>query len=346
MQRAELFPTVAARASNTASDVRGGMSTTHSYTAQLAMSSYELDFFGRVRNLTEQALQSYLQSEDAQRTAQGSLIAEVAMAWLTLSADRAQLTLQEETLKSQEESFRLVEESYKYGAASQLDYEQARTTVAAARAQIASYVRAVAQDRNALELLVGAKVDEALLPETLVLDSTLPASMPDGVPSEVLLNRPDIMSAERGMISANANIGVARAAFFPSISLTAAAGSTGGAMHLSDLLPRARASGISRRAFRFRSSRAAPTSLICVPRKRRSRLPQQPTKSRFKRLSVKSRMHSPRKVRLSVSLPPAATTQKLPDAPMSCLIPAISTVRLHIRRCLMRSAPKYRPISS
>lgn len=145
------------------------------------------------------------------------------------------MSLQEETLKSQEESFRLVEESYKYGAASQLDYEQARTTVAAARAQIASYVRAVAQDRNALELLVGAKVDEALLPETLVLDSTLPASMPDGVPSEVLLNRPDIMSAERGMISANANIGVARAAFFPSISLTAAAGSTGGAMHLSDL---------------------------------------------------------------------------------------------------------------
>lgn len=235
VQRAELFPTVAARASNTASDVRGGMSTTHSYTAQLAMASYELDFFGRVRNLTEQALQSYLQSEDAQRTAQGSLIAEVAMAWLTLSADRAQLTLQEETLKSQEESFRLVEESYKYGAASQLDYEQARTTVAAARAQIASYVRAVAQARNALELLVGAKVDEALLPETLVLDSTLPASMPEGVPSEVLLNRPDIMSAERGMISANANIGVARAAFFPSISLTAATGSTGGAMHLSDL---------------------------------------------------------------------------------------------------------------
>lgn len=86
-----------------------------------------------------------------------------------------------------------------------------------------------------MELLVGAKVDEALLPETLVLDSTLPASMPEGVPSEVLLNRPDIMSAERGMISANANIGVARAAFFPSISLTAAAGSTGGAMHLSDL---------------------------------------------------------------------------------------------------------------
>lgn len=118
VQRAELFPTVAARASNTASDVRGGMSTTHSYTAQLAMASYELDFFGRVRNLTEQALQSYLQSEDAQRTAQGSLIAEVAMAWLTLSADRAQLTLQEETLKSQEESFRLVEESYKYGGKS------------------------------------------------------------------------------------------------------------------------------------------------------------------------------------------------------------------------------------
>lgn len=237
VQRADLFPTVAARASNAAADTRGG-STTHQYTAQLAMASYEIDFFGRVRNLTESALQSYLQSEDAQRSAQGSLIAEVAMAWLTLGADRAQLKLQQEELASQEESFRLVEDSYKYGASSQLDYEQARTTVASARAQIASYVRAVAQDRNAIELLVGAKVDDALLPEALVLGATLPATLPEGVPSEVLLNRPDIMSAERGMIAANANIGVARAAFFPSVSLTAAAGSTGGAMHLDDLFAR------------------------------------------------------------------------------------------------------------
>ena len=239
VQRAELFPSVAAVASNSASHVRGG-STTHTYTAQLAMTSYELDFFGRVRNLNEQALQSYLQSEDARRSAQSSLIAQIASTWFTLGADRAQLKLQQEVLASQEESFHLVEESYKCGAASQLDFEQARTTVASARAQIASYVRAVAQDRNALELLVGAKVDDALLPETIALDATLPATLPEGVPSEVLLNRPDVQSAERGMISANANVGAARAAFFPSVSLTAGIGSLGknGEMHLDDLFSR------------------------------------------------------------------------------------------------------------
>ena len=233
VQRAELFPTVAATANNAVQRARGG-STAHTYTAQVAMTSYELDFFGRVRNLNEQALQSYLQSEDALRSAQSSLIAQIASTWLTLGADRAQLKLQQEVLASQEESFRLVEESYKYGAASQLDFEQARTTVASARAQIASYIRAVAQDRNALELLVGTKVDDALLPETIALDATLPASLPKGVPSEVLLNRPDVQSAERGMISANANIGVARAAFFPSVTLTAGIGTTG-AHHIDSL---------------------------------------------------------------------------------------------------------------
>ena len=233
VQRADLFPTVAAAAENALTHTSASGSTSHSYSANLAMASYEIDFFGRVRNLTEQALQSYLQSEDAQRTAQGSLIAQVTIGWLQLGADQMQLKLQQETLKSQEESFRLVEESYKYGAASQLDFEQARTTVAAARAAIASYIRAVAQDRNALALLVGAELDEKLLPDALALNATLPASLPDGVPSEVLLNRPDIMSAERGMISANANIGAARAAFFPSVSLTGSVGS--GSSHLSDL---------------------------------------------------------------------------------------------------------------
>lgn len=239
VQRSELFPTVAAVAQETAQrtpetmSATGQSSVTHQYTAQLAMASYEIDFFGRIRNLNEQALQAYLQTEDAQRSAQSTLVSEVAMAWLTLGADRAQLQLQKETLQSQEESFKLVEASYKYGAASQLDYEQARTTVAAARASIASYIRAVAQDKNALELLVGTKIDEALLPNGIELQATLPAALPQGLPSEVLLNRPDIQQAERGMLSANAQIGAARAAFFPSISLTAGIGS--GASELSDL---------------------------------------------------------------------------------------------------------------
>ncbi|MBM6703131.1 efflux transporter outer membrane subunit [Sutterella massiliensis] len=239
VQRSELFPTVAAVAQETAqrtpetTSALGESSTTHTYTAQLAMTSYEIDFFGRIRNLNEQALQAYLQSEDAHRTAQSSLIAEIAMAWLTLGADRAQLALQKETLASQEETYKLMEESFKAGAASRLDLEQARTTVTAARAAIASYVRAVAQDKNALDLLVGKSVDEKLLPTGLELNATLPASLPEGLPSEVLFNRPDIWSAERGMLSANAQIGAARAAFFPSFSLTAGIGSS--ALDLSDL---------------------------------------------------------------------------------------------------------------
>ena len=164
-QRSELFPTVAAAASNagkhTPASVAGTSTTTHTYTAQLAMTSYELDFFGRVRNLNEQALQAYLASEDARRSAQSALIAQVASGWLALGADRAQLELQKETLASQEESFRLIEESYRLGAASRLDYEQARTTVTAARAQIASYIRAVAQDKNALDLLCGTPSSRA-----------------------------------------------------------------------------------------------------------------------------------------------------------------------------------------
>ena len=153
IQRSELFPTVAAVAQETAqhtprtASALGVSSTTHSYTAQLAMTSYELDFFGRIRNLNEQALQAYLQSEDAHRSAQSALIAEIAMAWLTLGAEQAQLQLQRETLASQEATYKLMEESYKAGAASQLDLEQARTTVTAARAAIVSYVRAVAQDK-------------------------------------------------------------------------------------------------------------------------------------------------------------------------------------------------------
>jgi len=233
VQRADLFPTVAAAASNATTHRESTDSTTHAYSADLAMASYEIDFFGRVRNLTEQALQTYLQSEDAQRTTQGTLVSEVTLAWLTLGANREQLALQKETLASQEESFRLVGESYKYGAASRLDYEQARTTVASARAAITTYVRAVAQSKNALELLVGSKVPDELQPSGVELAATLPATLPAGLPSEVLLNRPDIISAERGMISANANIGAARAAFFPSISLTANAGSA--SAHLSDL---------------------------------------------------------------------------------------------------------------
>lgn len=233
VQRSELFPTIAAAAQNAGQRTPATLSqtgshvTSHQYTAQLAMSSYELDFFGRVRNLNEQALQAYLASDDARLSARNTLIAEIAMAWLQLGADVRQLELQRETLASQEKSFQLMTDSWKLGATSQLEYEQARTTVAAARAAIESYVRAVAQDKNALELLVGAPVADDFLPKGIELGAVVMPSLPEGLPSEVLLNRPDVRQAERNLIGANAYIGAARAAFFPSISLTGALGTSG-----------------------------------------------------------------------------------------------------------------------
>lgn len=233
VQRSELFPTVAASADNAGSRTpatlsqTGMHSTQHQYTAKLAMSSYEIDFFGRVRNLNEQALQEYLASDDARLSARNTLIAEIAMAWLQLGADTRQLELQRETLASQEKSFVLMTESLKYGAVSQLEYEQARTTVAAARAAIESYVRAVAQDRNALELLAGTRLDDGLLPTDLDMKAVVSPTLPEGLPSEVLLNRPDVRQAERQLIGANANIGAARAAFFPSLTLTGGVGTAG-----------------------------------------------------------------------------------------------------------------------
>lgn len=238
VQRSELLPTISAAGSGqhqrtpaSVNPVSAG--TSHQYTAQIAMAQYELDFFGRIRNLNEQALQSYLASEDARRSARNTLIAEIAMTWYQLGADEEQLKLQREVLASQEESFSLMEASYKLGALSQLDYEQAKSTVSAARASIASYVRAVEQDKNALNLLVGGEVAEDLLPKEMDVDSVSAVTVPEGLPSEVLLNRPDIAQAERGLISADAAIGAARAAFFPSVSINGGVGS--GASQLSDL---------------------------------------------------------------------------------------------------------------
>ena len=236
VQRSELFPTVAAAASNagkhTPASVAGTSTTTHTYTAQLAMTSYELDFFGRVRNLNEQALQAYLASEDARRSAQSALIAQVASGWLALGADRAQLELQKETLASQEESFRLIEESYRLGAASRLDYEQARTTVRRPRPDRVLHPRRRAGQERPRPSLRHHR------PRGSAPCGSRHRRHADGRPPR----RPSLRSApqasrhrwsERDLISAEANIGVARAAFFPSVSITAGAGTTG--MQLSNL---------------------------------------------------------------------------------------------------------------
>ena len=238
VSRSQLLPSISAVAQRTARGAYNNEALNHSssmsngYTAN-AMASYELDLFGRVRNTNEMALQTYFQTEAAQRTAQMTLISEIANTWLGLAAAKDKLKLATETLESREKTFELVQNSYELGASSLIDVHQAKTTVANAEIAKAQALTQVAQYKNALRLLVGGTYDESLEADTLPDEITNPISAISNVPSEVLLNRPDIASAEAQLRSANANIGVARAAFFPSISLTGSTGYT--SSHLSDL---------------------------------------------------------------------------------------------------------------
>ncbi|MGV7209293.1 AdeC/AdeK/OprM family multidrug efflux complex outer membrane factor [Oxalobacteraceae bacterium A2-2] len=228
---AGLLPHVSAGVSQSAARTPSTMTGTgqaaisRSYSGGLSLSAYELDFFGKVRNLSEQGLQLYLGTEEARRAQQITLVSEVANAYLTLAADQHRLKLAQDTLKSQQTTYDLSKRRFDAGAASGVDLYDARTTVESARNDVATYTATVAQDLNALVLLVGSELPAGLQPAAgLGAVSQLPA-IPSGLPSELLQSRPDVQEAERTLRAANANIGVARAAFFPSISLTATGGS-------------------------------------------------------------------------------------------------------------------------
>lgn len=229
IQRADLFPAVSADGSGSRQRVPADMSQTgqsaitSQYSATLGVSAYELDLFGRIRSLSEQALEVYLSSEEARRSTQISLVASVANAYFTWQADQAQYKLAQETLKTFEESYKLTARSSEVGVASALDLSQSRTSVENAKAQLAKYKRLVAQDLNFLVLLVGTGLPDNL-PASQPLDADLLSDIPAGLPSDLLQRRPDILEAEHLLKAQNANIGAARAAFFPSISLTANAG--------------------------------------------------------------------------------------------------------------------------
>jgi len=229
IQRADLFPAVSASGAGKRQKLPGDLTgtgksaITASYSATLGVSAYELDFFGRVRSLSEQAMQTYLSTEEARRSAQLSLVANVANGYLTWRADQELLALAEKTLAADERSLRLTSRSKSAGKASSLDVIQARTSVESTRASVARYQRQVAQDVNSLSLLVGGPVSETLPARPLADD--LIARVPAGLPSDLLQRRPDILQAEYQLKAANANIGAARAAFFPSLTLTANAGS-------------------------------------------------------------------------------------------------------------------------
>lgn len=231
IQKSELYPEIDATGSGSRQHLPRDLTGTNksgvrsSWGVTLGVTSYELDFFGRIRSLNEAALQQYLSTQEAQRNTQISLVASVANAWLTLQADRALLKLTEETLQNYESNYDLIKRSNEVGVASSLDLAQARTAVEGARVSQATYKRQVAQDINLLTLLLGKEVPaNAKNVKDNNFDMQYVKEIPAGLPSDLIQNRPDIIAAEHQLMAANANIGAARAAFFPSISLTSNVG--------------------------------------------------------------------------------------------------------------------------
>ncbi|MGR5064978.1 efflux transporter outer membrane subunit [Photobacterium sp. DNB22_13_2] len=204
-------------------NVNNGNSTiSRQYSVDLGVSNYEIDFWGRIQSLEQQALEQYLSTIEARKNTQLSLISSVIESYLTLIADQRLLHLAEDTLRVQRDSLALTEKSFNSGVATGLDVAQAKTTVATALKDVAVFTSQVDVDINALNTLVGKAVPIHLLPQ--LTDNIGFAPVHVGVPSDVLLRRPDILSAEHQLRSANANIGAARAAYFPTISLTATGG--------------------------------------------------------------------------------------------------------------------------
>jgi multidrug efflux system outer membrane protein len=231
IQRAELVPQVGVTASETAQRTPASVSSTgiggvsRAYSAGIGISAYELDLFGRLRSLKEEALQAYLATGETRRATHISLVAEVAASYLALAADQNLQRLARETLRSRQQGYDLQRERAEVGNASRLELRQAEGELENARVSALSADNQVAADRNALELLAGTPLAPDLLPASGTLAGMLGVrELPAGLPSDLLRNRPDILSAEHALIGANADIGAARAAFFPSISLTASSG--------------------------------------------------------------------------------------------------------------------------
>ncbi|MBM4270851.1 MAG: efflux transporter outer membrane subunit [Deltaproteobacteria bacterium] len=229
IQRAELLPTINAVGSESKARVpadlssSGKVTTSERYDVNLGISSWELDFFGHIRSLKDRALEEYLATDQARRSAQILLVSSVAGAYLTLAADRENLKLAVSTLETQENTYKLIRKRYDVGLVSELDLRRVQSQVDAARGDVAHYTQVVALDENALNLLVGSPFSPEILPPELGNVSP-PREISSGLSSEVLLRRPDVLAAEHRLKASNANIGAARAAFFPRISLTTTIG--------------------------------------------------------------------------------------------------------------------------
>ncbi|KWR74907.1 multidrug transporter, partial [Cupriavidus sp. SHE] len=232
IQRADLLPTVNANAGFQRGRFSGASSgidqsfTGNVYQVGLSVTQWELDFFGRVRSLSNAALAQYLATEEAHRAAYISLVSEVAKAYLAERAFAEQYDLARDTYKARQSTYELAQKRFSAGATSALDLRDNESLVAQARVAAAQLARQRAQAQNALEVLVGKPIAEIpSLPAPMRLsDEHIISDIPEGLPSELLTQRPDIRQAEQQLLSANANIGAARAAFFPRITMTANAG--------------------------------------------------------------------------------------------------------------------------
>ena len=229
VERDQLYPEVSATAAGskqrTSIDLTssGASRTSKQYSVDVGVFSWELDFFGRIRSLKDEALEDYLATAQGQRSAQVLLVAAVADAYLALAADREALALAESTLQAQQAAYNLVRRQYDNNIATELDLYRAQVPLETARRDIARYTQRVAQDRNGLDLLAGSPVPDELLPAGLGSVGLLTPIAP-GLPSAVLYSRPDVLAAEHQLRGAHAFIGAARAAFFPRISLTSTLG--------------------------------------------------------------------------------------------------------------------------
>ena len=224
IQRANQYPTLNAIASGTRQPSIVNGQYGNQFQAGVGISAWEMDFFGRIAALKEQALAQYLATDEARKSAQISLVAAVASGWLTLMADEELLDISRRTLETRDESVKLTRLRLENGVSSELDNRQAESLAQAARATYAQQQRQRMLDENALVLLLGQPLPDdirASLPSSRLADATPMQALPAGLPSDLLVRRPDVRMAEQQLIGANANIGAARAAFFPRISLTA-----------------------------------------------------------------------------------------------------------------------------
>ncbi|SFG27072.1 outer membrane protein, multidrug efflux system [Novosphingobium sp. CF614] len=219
--RADQFPAIGIDGAATRTDNGGGSSGDgSSYSVEGGISSFELDLFGKLANATAAQRDTALASEAAARTVRLGLVADLALAWATYAADRDLLAIAESTVDNARDSVRLTSARLAGGVAPRTDLRQVEQVLETARGDVATQKTALAQDANAIRLLVGADFDQALLPAGVEEVGQGLAVLPAGTSSQVLLRRPDVVSAEYDLRAANADIGVARAALFPSISLT------------------------------------------------------------------------------------------------------------------------------